>query len=164
MCDACDDNPMKWILVEGDSDIETGYRLDRLMVPMADLAADAPSIEGWTLLDVRWNVADMYNPPAKTFVYEQKTPTYFIVQYLVHEQYGGLEEGGWWYYSEEQQGDPVTIVKGERLHAEAICRSLNRLARKEQDGGRAPRYPRLNFTIDRWPGESDTADVRHHYC
>lgn len=157
MCDMCE-NPLKWYIDERDV----------LLVPVADISADAPVIDGWKQYETNYNYFDPSDSGiAKTFLYRQPTPTFFVVGYDVSQHWGGPEEGGWHYYREEQQGDPITVVKGERHFAESVCRSLNRIARRKhkEEWGSYSNQPQRQFTIDRWPGESDNSrDPRPHYC
>jgi hypothetical protein len=157
MCEDCE-NPMKWRVDENGV----------LLVPQADIREFAPVIPGWDLYETNFNYFDADESViAKTFLYRQDKPTFYVTQYIEDRNYGGPEEGGWGYAVRTIQPEFVLEVVGERKWAEHACRALNRLARKN---GEAPGPYQwgtsgIVFTVDRWIGEDDNSnDPRPHYC
>lgn len=157
MCDMCI-NPMKPFINE---DNELVFPVESARAGMEQ----PPAIEGWEPLAVMNHVVEGY-PDIICVVYRQPLPVFFVSQYREHRCYGGPEEGGWGYNERELVAVVSSVITSDRRHAERMCRSLNRLARKNDV---APGHylwgtSGLVFTVDRFPGEDDTAmDPRPHY-
>lgn len=156
MCDDCKD-PMAWTIDEN----------DMLLVPVADITENTPTIYGWEPIGVNVNFYDPRETGiAKTFIFRQTVETYFICAYREDRIYAGPEEGGWGYSRRSLMTDVVWSV-GDRKWAVHACRALNRLARKNEVAPGPFQWDTsgIVFAVDRWIGEDDNSnDPRPHYC